>query len=138
MRSDRWMNGPAHGDGRTNGHRGSSRPFRLCRGRFFAGYFLTPGGGRGVGSRGCRGGLGIHNRLKLGLSVRDRGRFGMGGGAVLRGGFDLAARWRFDILVPIISAQLIHYVVVQRAGVRFFIRDAQFGELLQYFVSLNF
>ena len=132
------MNGPARGDGRANGHRGSGRPFRLCRRRFLAGYFLAPHGGRDVGSRGCRGGFGIHNRLKLGLSVRDRGRFGVGGDAVLRGSFDFAAGWRFGIGVPIVAPQLIHYVVVQRAGVRLFIRDSQFGELLQYFVSLNF
>jgi hypothetical protein len=40
--------------------------------------------------------------------------------------------------VPVVAAELVDYVVVQRAGVRLFIRDAQFGELLQYFVSLNF
>jgi hypothetical protein len=91
-----------------------------------------------VGRRDCRCGFDIHNGLKLGLSVRDGARFGVGGGPVLRGGFVLAARWRFGILVPVVAAQLVHYVVVQRAGVRFFIRDAQFGELLQYFVSLNF
>jgi hypothetical protein len=91
-----------------------------------------------VGSRGCRRGFDIHNRLKLGLSVRDGGRFGMGVGAVLGRGFVLGGGGRLGILMPVVAAQLVHYVVVQRAGVRLFIRDAQFGELLQYFVSLNF
>jgi hypothetical protein len=87
---------------------------------------------------GSRGGFGIHNRLKLGLSVGDGGRFGVGRGAVLRGAFEFAAGWRFRILVPVVAAQLVHDVVVQRAGVRLFVRNAQFGKLLQYFVSLNF
>jgi len=132
------MNGPAGGDGRSNGHRGSGRSFRLCRRRFFAGRFLAPGGGRGVGSRGYRGGFGVHNRLRFGLSVRDGGRFSVGGGAVLRGSFQLGAGWRLGVLMPVVPAQLVHHVVVQRAGVRLFIRDAQFGELVEYFVSLNF
>ena len=87
---------------------------------------------------GGRGGFGFHDGLKLGLSVRDRGRFGVCGCVVLRSGFVLSGGRRFGVLMPVIAAQLIHHVVVQRAGVRFFIRDAQFGELLQYFVSLNF
>jgi hypothetical protein len=87
---------------------------------------------------GGRGSFGVRNGLKLGLSVRDGGRLGVGGRPVLRGGFELAAGGRFCIGVPVVAAQLQHYVVVQRAGVRLFIRDAQFGELLQYFVSLNF
>jgi hypothetical protein len=87
-----------------------------------------------VGGRG----FDIHNGLRLWLSVRDGRRFGVGGGAVCWGGFELAAGWRFRILVPVVAAQLEHYVVVQRAGVRLFVGDAQFGELLQYFVSLNF
>jgi hypothetical protein len=87
---------------------------------------------------GGRGSFDIHNGLRLGLSVRDGRRFGVGGSAVLRGGFELGAGWRFRVLMPVVAAQLKHYVVVQRAGVRLFIRDAQFGELFQYFVSLNF
>jgi hypothetical protein len=87
---------------------------------------------------GSRGSFGIRNGLRLGLSVRDGRRFGVNGRPVLGGGFELAAGCRFRILVPVVAAQLKHYVVVQRAGVRLFIRDAQFGELLQYFVSLNF
>jgi len=62
----------------------------------------------------------------------------MGVGAVLGRGFVLGGGGRLGILMPVVAAQLVHYVVVQRAGVRLFIRDAQFGELLQYFVSLNF
>jgi hypothetical protein len=137
MRSDGRMNGPARGDGRPNGHRGTGRSFRLCRRWFCAGRFMEPDGWR-VGRRNCRCGFDIHNGLELGLSVRNGGRFGVGGGAVLRGGFELAGGWRFGILVPVVAAELVHYVVVQRAGVRLFIRDAQFGELFQYFVSLNF
>jgi hypothetical protein len=85
-----------------------------------------------------RGRFDIRDGLRLGLSVRDGRRFGMSGRPVLGSGFRLAAGWRFRVLVPVVAAQLQHYVVVQRAGVRLFIRDAQFGELLQYFVSLNF
>jgi len=87
---------------------------------------------------GSRGRFGIRNGLKLGLSVRDGRRFGVCGGAVLRGGFEVAAGWRLGVVMTVVAAQLVHYVVVQRAGVRLFIRNAQFGELLQYFVSLNF
>jgi hypothetical protein len=86
---------------------------------------------------GSWGGFDIHNRLRLGLPVRDGRRFGVGW-PVLWGGFEFAAGRRFGVLMPIVAAQLKHHVVVQRAGVRFFIRDSQFGELLQYFVSLNF
>jgi len=96
---------------------------------------VAPGGRLGVDGRGS---FDIHNGLRFGLSVRDGRPFGVDGGAVLRGGFDVAAGWRFRILMPVVAAQLEHYVVFQRAGVRLFIRDAQFGELFQYFVSLNF
>jgi hypothetical protein len=97
--------------------------------------FVALDGRRGVGRRGS---LDIHHGLKLGLAVRDGRRFGVNGRPVWRCGFELATGWRFRILVPVVAAQLVHYIVVQRAGVRLFIRDAQLGKLLQYFVSLNF
>jgi hypothetical protein len=134
MRSDGRMNGPARGDGRANRQRWSGRPFRLRRGRFFARRFLPPGSRRAVsGGRG----FGIHYSVRLGMSVGDRRHFDVGGGAVLRGGFVPGGRSR-RILMPVVDAELVHHVIFQRAGVRLFISNAQFGELLQYFVSFDF
>jgi hypothetical protein len=61
-----------------------------------------------------------------------------GAGVVLGGVVVSGGGRRIRILVAVISAQLEDYVVFQRAGVRLFIRDAEFGELLQYFVSFDF
>jgi hypothetical protein len=40
--------------------------------------------------------------------------------------------------MAVIAAQLENHIVIKRTGVRLFICDAEFGELLQYFVSFDF
>jgi hypothetical protein len=72
------------------------------------------------------------------LSVRNRHGLKRGWRAVLRGVFGFAAGWEFPLIVAVIAAQFADYVVFQRTGVRLFIGDAEFGELLQYFVSFDF
>jgi len=131
------MNGPARRDWRPDGRGRGGRSFRLgsrlgSRLHFALSFFVTRRRGRG------RGRFGLHDGLRLGLSVRDGRRFGVGWSAVLSGGFGFAAGRGFRILMPVIAAQLQHHVVFQRAGVRLFIRDAEFGEFFQYFVSLDF
>jgi hypothetical protein len=85
-------------------------------------------------------------RLGLRLSVRNRRRFKRSGrvvlhagvGGVLGGVLVSGGGRRLRVLMAIIAAQFEDYVVFQRAGVRLLISDAEFGELLQYFVSFDF
>jgi hypothetical protein len=86
-----------------------------------------------MGSRGC---FRIGYRLRFRLPVRDGRRLRGGGSTVLRGlGF---GGNRLLAIVPVVAAQLEYHVVFEGAGVRLFVRDAQLGELLQYFVSFDF
>jgi hypothetical protein len=57
---------------------------------------------------------------------------------VFRGFVGFAAGWKLPIVVAVIATQFDDYVVFQRAGMRLFISDAEFGELLEYFVSFDF
>lgn len=146
VRSDRRMNRTASsGDGRPNGHRRSGRPFDHRGWRFLAGFGFSLGldlklnlGFRDRLSLQSRGCFRLRRRMGLGLSVRDRSRLGRGRSAVLRSFVGFAARWEFALIVAVIAAQSTDYVVFQRAGVRLLISDAEFGELLQYFVSFDF
>jgi hypothetical protein len=117
---------------------------------FDFGFGLGFKGGLGVNSRGC---FRLDRvRLRPRLSVRNGQGFqrscpGEGLGSAMLGsglgsgllGVALVSRGRrVRVLVAIVAAQFADHVVFQRAGVRLLISDAEFGELLQYFVSFDF
>jgi hypothetical protein len=52
------------------------------------------------------------------------------GSAFLRGAFGFRLGGRSRILAPIVAAKLEDDVVVERAGVRLFVGDAEFGKPL--------
>jgi hypothetical protein len=72
------------------------------------------------------------------LSVRD-GRLLSGcGGPFLGSALVFQGGGGNRAFLSVIAAQLEDDVVVKGAGVRFLVRDAEFGEPLQYFVSFDF
>jgi hypothetical protein len=133
------------GDGRPNGHRRSGRPFGQRGWRFLAGLGFSLRldlklnlGFRDRLSLKSRRCFRICRRLSLGLPVRNGSRLGRGWSVVFRSFVGFAARWEFALIVAVIATQSADHVVFQRAGVRLLISDAEFGELLQYFVSFDF
>jgi hypothetical protein len=131
MRSDGRMNWSSNGgDGRPDGHRGNGWPFGSGRGLFFA-----PGGGLG---RRRRSGFHFGYGLRLRLSVRSRRLFRRLSSPLIRFALGFWSGRRSRVLAPVVAAQLENHVVVERAGMRLFVGDAEFGKTLQYFVSFHF
>jgi hypothetical protein len=89
--------------------------------------------GRGFG----RGRFRLNYGLRLGLTVRDARGLGSGRGPVFGRSF-VFSRQIFVALMAVVAAKLEDHLVFEGTGVRLFIRDAEFGELLQYFVSFDF